>query len=118
MIKACLRTLLVMLLTLLLPASAQQSMDDIFARMDQAEETGPAKDVAALSGDREDAERIDSLFQRGVAQYEQGDYENAVLIFNAVLAMDEYNAGALSYKKRAMQRIGAKADDQRVSARA
>ena len=73
MIKTYISTLLVLLLALAQAAFAQDSMGQASA----VDETG----------------MLSQLFDKGIEHYKADRYEEAIMVFDAMLAIDEYNAG-------------------------
>jgi general secretion pathway protein D len=51
------------------------------------------------------SEVISWMFERGVEEYDAGNYKDAVIMFDGILAIDKYNGDAIAYKKRAANRI-------------
>jgi general secretion pathway protein D len=49
-----------------------------------------------------------SLLQEGVAKYRTGDYEASITIFDTILTMDPYHDAAITFRKRASERIAAR----------
>ena len=48
------------------------------------------------------------LLEKGIEEYEAGKYDEAITMFDGVLAIDNHNAKAVAYKKRAANRISGK----------
>ncbi len=124
MIKTYISALLVVFLAFAQGALAQEGMDDVFAQMDAANATGQTDDASAsnttsaeVASDGQESEMFASLFEKGVAQYKAGQYDAAVSIFDAVLAIDKYHSGAMDYKKRAADRITIKEGKKRSFSR-
>ena len=123
MIKAYISTLLVVLLAGAQTAQAQGSMDDVFAQLDAANESGgqPAAASAAKnpapatsSGDSvaqqvpattAESDALTMLFNKGVEQYKAGKFDEALMAFDAVLVINKYDSRAVSYRERAFDRI-------------
>jgi len=55
-----------------------------------------------------ESEMLGQLFEKGVAQYKAGRYDEAIFVFDAMLAIDKYNADAVAYRERAAKRIASK----------
>jgi hypothetical protein len=66
----------------------------------QAETAPAAKSVTAA-----ESEMLSWLFDKGVAEYKSGNYDDAILMFDGMLAIDKFNADAVAYKKRTAERI-------------
>ncbi|MEN8255550.1 MAG: hypothetical protein ABFR33_08780 [Verrucomicrobiota bacterium] len=60
---------------------------------------------AVHAGDGTESEMLGHLFEQGVAQYKDGNYDEAIRVFDAMLAIDKYNADAVAYRKRTAKRI-------------
>ena len=118
MIKTYISALLVILVASAQTVHAQQSMDEVFAQMDSADAAGQTGEGAASSDEVESAGQeagmFDSLYEEGVARYQEGLYDEALSIFDAVLAIDKYHAGAINYKKRTAGKISAKAGKKQI----
>jgi general secretion pathway protein D len=54
------------------------------------------------------SEVVSWMFERGVEEYKAGNYKEAVVMFDGILAIDKYNGDAIAYKKRAAGRIAKK----------
>ena len=124
MIKAYISTLLIVLLAGAQIVQAQESMDDVFAQLDAANKSGgqpvaaaPVQNDPAPGADGEDvaiqqapsaaeSDVLTILFNKGVEQYEAGKYDEALMAFDAMLVIDRYDNRALTYKKRAFDRVG------------
>ena len=110
MMKTHISTLLLVLLAGLQAVRAQKSMDNVFAQLDAADEANvqPVASTDAESSDQvpasEEADTLSWLFEKGLAQYKAGNYDEAIVMFDGMLAIDKYNADAMLYKKRAAQR--------------
>lgn len=127
MIKTCISSLLVVLLIGVQAIRAQESLDDVFAQLDAAENGGAqpvapseatpapatvktaqpatiqngATAVAVEESVVETSTAVsEDLFARGVNFYKAGEYDKAEAVFEAVLAKDPYNRGAMAYLKR------------------
>ncbi len=55
-----------------------------------------------------ESEMLSWLLEKGVGHYGEGNYDEALRMFEGVLAIDNYNAKATNYKKRAANKIAAK----------
>ncbi len=135
MIKTCISALLVVLLAGAQMVQAQESMDDVFAQLDAANDgstattasmpaEAPAGVETAGNADVQQAptasesDLLSLLFKKGVEQYKAGKYDEAVMLFDAMLATDKYDSRAISYKKRAAQRIGSREAKKQSATRA
>ena len=129
MIKTYISTLLVVLLAGAQMVQAQESMDDVFAQLDAANESGgqpaaAAKDSASVAGDEEQASSatesdvLSALFNKGLSLYKAGKYDEAVMAFDTMLAVDKYDSRAVTYRKRAFDRIGSKEFKKQDASRA
>ena len=134
MIKTYISALLVVFVASAQMSHAQESMDDVFAQLDEGGNTDgqvaggdamPSDDALYAeieSGTGEpalsEAETLALLKKRGVALYKEGDYEEAIRAFDAMLAIDPYNVSASAYIKRAATRIAAKEAKKRDASRA
>lgn len=118
MIKTYISALLVVLMSVAQMAHAQENMDDVFAQLDaggdaQALDSMSSIDdmeLAEMENDDQapvisDAEALKALLRKGVDQYKAGLYDESIRTFDAMLAIDEYNADAMAYRKRAANRI-------------
>jgi len=99
MIKTYISTLLVVLL-----AAAQMAHAKV-------ENSGDAPSAA-------ESEMLSWLLGKGVAQYEAGKYDEAMSMFDAMIAIDKYNADAVVYRKRIAKRIATKATRKQDTTRA
>jgi general secretion pathway protein D len=120
MIKIYVSALLVVLMASAQAAYAEQGMEDVFAQLDAANSAGQADGESADAeavGAGQEAEMFDRLFEKGVARYEEGSFDEAILIFDAVLAINQYHAGAISYKKRAAKGVYSREDRKKKGAR-
>ena len=106
MLKTYISALLMMLFAWAQATHAAQSMDDVFAQMDSSNEAETTASVTGTNAPLSEAGKIALLLDNGIAQYNQGRYEEAIRTFDSVLVFDPYNPGAISYKKRAYERIG------------
>ena len=138
--KTCISTLLVVLLGGARMAGAQESMDDVLAQLDAANQAGgepvasaasaaqvddvaPAAVEGANKGNKAAAaasqsEIIKRLMDKGVALYRKGEFEKALTTFDTVIALDSYNARAAAYKERTAQHIFAEEGAKRTTTRA
>ena len=116
MIKTYISTGLGVLLAVQM-AHAQESMDDIFAQLDAANvadsqpvAASSASDVAPAKaeGTGQESEMLSRLFEQGLAQYKAGQYDEAIMVFDAMLAVDTYNRRAVDYRKRASNAVASK----------
>ena len=78
----------------LLMAAAQPG----FSGSDDTAADSPA--VAAA-----EQEMLDWLYAQGVAKYDEGRYDEAITMFDGMLAIDKFNKKAIAYKKRAAGKI-------------
>ena len=120
MIKTYILTLLVVLLAAAQMTHAQESMDDVFAQLDGTSDADTQNDVApaaietAEGADVQQApvvsesETLGLLFEQGLAQYKAGKFDEAIMAFDAMLAIDKYDSRAVAYRKRAAKRISSK----------
>ena len=99
MIKTYISTLLVVLL-----AAAQMAHAKV-------ETAGDAPSAA-------ESEMLSWLLEQGVAQYKAGKYDEAMSMFDGMIAIDKYNADAVAYRKRIAKRIAAKATTKQDTTRA
>jgi general secretion pathway protein D len=120
MFKIYITALLMMLFIWAQSAHAQQSMDEVFAQMDTTKTAEGSTPNEGADASLSEAGMIALLQDKGIAQYNQGNYDEAIRIFDSILSFDEYYAGAISYKKRAYERIAnresKKIDVQRAEA--
>jgi general secretion pathway protein D len=134
MIKTYISALLVVFVVAAQMVHAQDNMDDVFAQLDAG---SGADDAAALetmepeggmtSAEVESGEEVQAvpeeetlalLKEKGAAHYKAGKYDEAIRMFDAMLAIDEYNADALAYRKRAARRIASKETKKQGASRA
>jgi general secretion pathway protein D len=128
MIKTYISALLVVLLAGAQMVQGQESLDDVFAQLDAANETGiteataPATASEAAPAAVETApgaataavapaaagDELAGLFNKGLEYYRDGNYDQAKVIFEAMLVIDKYDSRAVNYLKRTAQRIAAK----------
>jgi len=121
--KTYISALLIALLAAAQMAHAQEDMDGVFAQLDAANEASapPASPVAESAGQAPAAVESDTLswlFEKGRAQYKAGHYDEAIAMFDGMLAIDKYNADAVAYKKRAARRIASKEAGKQGASRA
>ena len=122
MIKTYISALLVVFLVGIQIGQAQEDMDNVFAQLDASSDAGdqaaatvaesdaaPAEVESADSAPtRSDSEMLSLLFEKGLAQYKAGKYDEAVMTFDAMLAIDKYDSRAVAYRKRAAKQISSK----------
>jgi general secretion pathway protein D len=134
MIKTYILALLVVLAASTQISHAQESMDDVFAQLDEGSDTGgdtAAAETMVADSDVyaevesdpaapaiSEADTLALLKNRGVELYKAGDFDESIRVFDAMLAIDQYNASAMAYKKRAAKRISAKEAKKRDTSRA
>jgi len=137
MIKTYISALLVVLLAGAQMVHAQESMEDVFTQMEAANvassrpvstaSAGSAAPVAAESvGDAEvqqaptaaESGTLSLLFKKGREQYKAGKYDEAIVMFDAMLAIDKYNNAAMTHRKRAANRIAFKEARKQGASRA
>jgi len=136
MIKTYISALLVVLLSGAQMVQSQESMDDVLAQLETANAAGgqpvatttvaPAatadvdKTAPAVveSAGAADTDMLGLLFNQGVGYYKAGKYDEAIAVFDAMLALDEYNSQAISYRKRASSRISTKEIQKQEASRA
>ena len=122
MIKAYILTLLVVLLAEVQMVQAQESMDNVFSELDAANESGgqpasvevgkidpaPVESSVAPAPQQVEFDALTVLFNKGVEQYKAGKYDQAIMIFDGMLLLDKYDNRAITYRKRAFERIDSK----------
>jgi general secretion pathway protein D len=134
MIKTYISALLVVLLAGAQAVQAQESLDDVFAQLDAANESGVletapaatsvevspvAVEVVAVDGPAlSETNESTDLFSRGMNYYSSGDYDQAEAVFEAMLALDPYDSRAMTYLKRTAQRVAAKEVKKQSASRA
>jgi len=128
MIKTYISALLVVLLAGVQIGQAQENMDDVFAQLDassDADAQPAASDVAPAEIEDADSapalgdsEKLSLLFEKGLAQYKAGKYDEAIMAFDAMLAIDKYDSRAVAYRKRAAKRISSKEGKMQGATRA
>ena len=106
MIRSYLSTLLALFLGSALTVGAQK-LDVLMGMMDSAESA-----PAAAAGPASPDELLNRLFEKGVAEYRQGNYADAISIFDSVLTYDPAHSAAITYRTRASRRIAAKEADK------
>jgi general secretion pathway protein D len=99
MIKTKVSVLLAMLFTVAQLAQAQNV---------QAETAPGGNSLSA-----EESEMLKWLFNKGVEEYKSANYDDAILMFDGMLAIDKFNSDAVAYKKRAADRI-AKIENKQI----
>ena len=65
-----------------------------------------------------ESEMLGRLFEKGVAQYKAGQYDEAIRVFDAMLAVDKYDQRAVAYRERAAKRIASKEVKKQGASRA
>ncbi|MEN8255549.1 MAG: hypothetical protein ABFR33_08775 [Verrucomicrobiota bacterium] len=121
MMKTYISALLIALLAAAQMTHAQGNMDGVFAQLDAANEAEPASTVAESAGQAPAAVESDTLswlFEKGRAQYKAGNYNEAIVMFDGMLAIDKYNADAVAHKKRAAKRIASREAGKKDTSRA
>ena len=135
MIKDYISTLLIVLLAGTQIVQAQGNMDDVLAHLDAANESGgqpgpvtsAANDSASVASGENPAVQAPSavesdvltvLFNKGIEQYEAGKYDEAIVAFDAMLVIDQYDERAVTYKKHIFDRIDSKEIKKRDASRA
>ena len=143
--KTYISTLLIVLLAEAQMVQGQESLDDVFAQLDGVGGGKPAATAPAATPDQPAVDQpaavneaapaaveeeapvveekeatpeinvVDSLLEKGITTYKMGELRASIQIFNAVLSLDEFNRKAISYKKRASQRIAAEEVNKRES---
>ncbi|MEN8256071.1 MAG: hypothetical protein ABFR33_11450, partial [Verrucomicrobiota bacterium] len=58
------------------------------------------------------------LLEKGKEQYKVGNYDEAIMMFDGVLAIDKYNADAMGCRKRAAKRVASKEVKKQSTTRA
>ena len=128
MIKNYISALLVMLLAGAQMLQAQESMEDVFAQLDAVNEAGglpPAPPAVDPAGEEAqdplalaESKTLGLLFEKGLAQYKEGRYDEAIMTFDAMLGIDKYDSRAMAYRKRASLRIASKETKKQRASRA
>jgi len=140
MTKTNISALLVVLLAGAQMVQAQESTDEVFAQLDAATsgeaykapapaaapagtatakvegESAPLSQEAVVPVAKSDA--MDQLFDKGIEFYKAGKLDEAMTVFDTILALDKYNTRANSYKRRTAQRLVAKATKEQKASRA
>jgi len=130
--KTCISALLVVLMAGAQTVRAQESMDDVFAQLDAANASGgqstavtavaPAAEIndvapAAVEATETDAPQsmqvaqsdvIEQLLEKGVELYKANKLDESLAVFDTVLALDQFNARAVNYKRQVAVRISSK----------
>jgi len=145
MIKTYISALLVVLLAGAQMVQAQNSMDDVLAQLDAANDAGgepveavveiepvaqpepaaPAEVVAVAPAAAESTsdvvpaagDKADALYQKGNAFFRAGDYDNARRAYEAVIVEDPYYSRATTMLKRTAQRISSKEGKRLIATR-
>ncbi|MEN8256070.1 MAG: hypothetical protein ABFR33_11445, partial [Verrucomicrobiota bacterium] len=65
-----------------------------------------------------ESKMLGQLLEKGLAQYKAEQYDDAIRVFDAMLAIDEYNKDAVAYRERAAKRIAAKEAKKQGASRA
>jgi len=124
MIKTYISALLVVLLAGVHMVYAQAGLGDLFGQPDAGSQ--PVSAVVESVGDAEvqqapsipDSEMLSLLFKKGREQYKAGNYDEAIVMFDAMLAIDKYNSRAMTHRKRAAYRIAFKEINKQGASRA
>ncbi len=129
-------SLLVVLLAGVLVAQAQESLDDVFAQLEAAQqdvtlvadqpigsERAPATVETAGTAVVESvatapAVQSEGLFSKGVSYYRNGQYDEAETVFEAVLAHDPYDRRAMDYLRRTARKIASNEVRKQAASRA
>ena len=132
MIKTYISALLAVLLVGAQAVQAQESLDDVFAQLEAANESG-VLETAPAATDAVDVEpaaveevavtapatsESDELFNQGMAYYSEGNYDDAEALFEAMLALDPYDTRAMTYLKRTAQRVASREVKKQSASRA
>ena len=144
MMKTYISSLLVVCLAGAQTIRAQENLDDVFAQLDAAQgDTAPAAAPAAtptaITQDAPAPAQVQStqpaavqaaspapaavadapdLFSRGVAYYRAGDFHKAEVVFEAILAEDEYNRPAMEYLRRTTKKFSSREVEMQSTTRA
>ncbi len=105
MMKTNISALLIVLLVAAQMTGAQESVNEANVQSVASTDAKSSDQVPAS----EEADTLSWLFEKGLAQYKAGNYDEAAMMFDGMLAIDKYNADAMLYKKRAAKR-GASAE--------
>jgi general secretion pathway protein D len=129
-------SLLVVLLAGAQVVGAQESLEDVFAQLEAAQQQGTAVAVDQSVGLAAPASaevavvesgspvvaapvvRSADLFSKGVAYYNNGQYDEAEAVFEAALAKDPYDRRAMEYLKRTAQKIASNEVRKQAASRA
>ena len=65
-----------------------------------------------------ESKMLGRLFDEGVANYKAGKYDEAIRVFDAMLAIDKYDQRAVAYRKRAAERVASKEARKQGASRA
>lgn len=87
---------------------------DDFAAMDTEVETAGAADMEMGSMDQASEGGQIDLYQKGVALYEDAKYDQALIVFKAMIAEDPYDSRAMNYLQRTAQKKATHAESLRV----
>ncbi len=127
MIKTYISALMVMLLAGAQTVQSQESMDDVLAQLDGTYNPGgqsaaPAEAVAAAESSSDVVpavgDGLEALYKKGNAYYQAGDFDNAKLVYEAVLAEDPYYSRATTMLKRTAKKIHYKESAKKDTVRA
>ncbi|RKX45518.1 MAG: hypothetical protein DRP64_04585 [Verrucomicrobia bacterium] len=55
-----------------------------------------------------ESEMLSWLFEKGLAHYKAGSYDEALRMFDGMLALDKYNSRAMDYRNRSAKRMASK----------
>ncbi len=104
------------------PAAPAEVNDVAPATVEAAPAAAPVQKeeaVEAKADAKADAKTnvIDSLFDKGISLYKKDDLAGALNMFDAILALDQYNVRAANYKKRVAQRIASREAVKRDASR-
>ena len=114
MIKTYISVLLVVLLAGAQMVLAQENMDDMASAAVEVAEDAAVQQAPTV----DESEMLSLLFDKGLEQYNAGRYDDAVALFDAMLTLDEYDSRAVTYKKRAFDRIASKEKKMQSASRA
>lgn len=117
MSKTYISSLLVVLLAGAQTIRAQENLDNVLAQMDSSDQSGAAEATVQAASIVMDANSAD-LFEKGVAYYRAGKYQEAEAVFGAMLDKDPYDRKAMSYLKRTSQKISANEVRKQTATRA
>ncbi len=65
-----------------------------------------------------ESEMLSLMIEKGRAQYKAGNYDDAIMVFDAILAIDQYNVDAVVYRKRAAARMAIEETIRKSASRA